>query len=227
MEIKKSPETNAEKSKLPLFLLGLLFALGMTLAVLELKSAEPEKKVARFENLGLEDEIIEEVELAIPETPPPPPPPPPAEPEVVEVVEDDKEVEETLVVEDQNVEEKIEVVEVVEEVVEEPVIEEIFTVVEQAPEFPGGTPEMYKYLGQNMKYPQMAKEAGVQGKVFVQFVVEKDGSITDTKVLRGIGTGCDEEALRVVNKMPNWKPGKQRGKPVRVKYTLPVHFKLQ
>ncbi|MEN8225218.1 MAG: energy transducer TonB, partial [Bacteroidota bacterium] len=87
--------------------------------------------------------------------------------------------------------------------------------------------KLYAYLGNNIKYPVMAKESGIQGKVYVTFVVETDGSITDVKVLRGIGGGCDEEAIRVVSTMPKWKPGKQRGKPVRVQYNLPVRFTLQ
>jgi protein TonB len=87
--------------------------------------------------------------------------------------------------------------------------------------------DLYSYLGNNIKYPVMAKESGIQGKVYVTFVVERDGSITDVKVLRGIGGGCDEEAVRVVASMPRWKPGKQRGKPVRVQYNLPVRFTLQ
>ena len=83
------------------------------------------------------------------------------------------------------------------------------------------------FLGKNIKYPALAKESGIQGRVFINFVVEIDGSITDVKVLRGIGGGCDEEAVRVVESMPKWKPGKQRGKPVRVSYNLPVKFTLQ
>ena len=86
---------------------------------------------------------------------------------------------------------------------------------------------MYKYLAENIKYPQMAKESGIQGRVFVTFVVERDGRVTDVRVLRGIGGGCDEEAIRVVAAMPKWAPGKQRGKPVRVQYNLPVKFTLQ
>jgi protein TonB len=95
------------------------------------------------------------------------------------------------------------------------------------PEFPGGMGELMKYLAENIKYPPLAKESGIQGRVFINFVVEPNGSISNVKVLRGIGGGCDEEAVRVVSKMPNWKPGKQRGKAVRVSYNLPVKFTLQ
>ena len=105
--------------------------------------------------------------------------------------------------------------------------DEVFNVVEVDPEFPGGIDALYKYLAENITYPQQAKDNGIQGRVYVTFVVEKDGSITGTKVLRGIGGGCDEEALRVVEAMPKWTPGKQLGEPVRVQFNLPIVFKLQ
>ena len=103
---------------------------------------------------------------------------------------------------------------------------EIFTVVEDAPEFPGGDKKRIEYLTENIKYPDEAREFGVEGTVYVGFVVEKDGSIKDAKVLRGIGKGCEDEALRVIRLMPNWKPGTQRRRPVRVQMTLPVTFTL-
>ena len=105
--------------------------------------------------------------------------------------------------------------------------EEIFLVVEEMPSFPGGEQEMYRYIGKNIEYPRMAKESGISGRVYVTFVVERDGSVTDVKILRGIGGGCDEEAVRVIKKMPRWSPGKQRGKPVRVQYRMPIKFTLQ
>ncbi len=108
-----------------------------------------------------------------------------------------------------------------------PVDEQIFTAVEQQPEFPGGTTEMYKYLNKNIKYPGAASRANVSGRVFLQFVVNIDGSITDVEVVKGVGFGCDEEAVRVVKGMPKWKPGRQSGRAVRVKYTLPVNFQLE
>ena len=138
------------------------------------------------------------------------------------------EVEDDLLI-DVEADETTEVEEYIPIEVEEEVVEEapIFTVVESMPEFPGGMAELYTYLGNNIKYPVMAKESGIQGKVYVTFVVERDGSITDVRVLRGIGGGCDEEAIRVVQSMQKWNPGKQRGKPVRVQYNLPVRFTLQ
>ena len=105
--------------------------------------------------------------------------------------------------------------------------DQVFQVVEVDPEFPGGMEALIKYLSENIKYPEQAKKDKIQGKVYISFVVEKDGSVADAKVLRGIGGGCDEEALRVVNAMPKWTPGKQLGEPVRVQFNLPVVFKLQ
>ena len=104
---------------------------------------------------------------------------------------------------------------------------EVFQVVEEMPEFPGGMQECMKWLGKNINYPAEAKEKGTQGRVIIQFVVEKDGSITEAKVARGVDPLLDAEALRVINSSPKWKPGKQGGQPVRVKYTIPVAFRLQ
>lgn len=105
--------------------------------------------------------------------------------------------------------------------------EQIFTTVEQQPEFPGGVSQMYKYIGENIKYPSAAQRANVSGKVFVKFVVEKDGSIGDISVLKGIGFGCDEEATRVIKSMPKWSPGRQNGRNVRVYFTMPISFRLE
>ncbi|TAE30016.1 MAG: energy transducer TonB [Cytophagales bacterium] len=105
--------------------------------------------------------------------------------------------------------------------------DEIFTVVEQQPEFNGGQSAMYAWLGKNLRYPAAAQRANVAGRVFVSFVVNTDGSIQDVAVLKGLGFGTDEEAQRVVKSMPKWKPGKQSGRPVRVKYNLPINFTLE
>ncbi len=99
-------------------------------------------------------------------------------------------------------------------------------IVETMPAFRGGEQKMFEFLGNNLVYPKEAKEAGIEGQVFVEFYIEKDGSVTDGKVLKGIGYGCDEEALRVIGIMPKWQPGMQRGKAVRVRYTMPINFKL-
>ncbi|KXX69641.1 energy transducer TonB [Flammeovirga sp. SJP92] len=104
--------------------------------------------------------------------------------------------------------------------------ERVFAVVEDPAAFPGGMGKFYKLIGKNMKYPKQAKQMGVEGKVYVQFVVEKDGSLSDVKVVRGLGAGCDEEALRLVKESPKWKPGKKDGLPTEQRMVLPISFKL-
>ena len=161
-------------------------------------------------------------------TPPPPPPPAPVIEEIIKIVDDEqdiKEVEIQSTEDDQNVAQEI--ISMSAPVEEEEVSNEIFTVVENMPSFPGGDKALMQYVGKNMKYPVIAQENGIQGRVIVSFVIERDGKVADAVVVRGVDPSLDKEALRVVNSMPAWTPGKQRGKPVRVKYTLPVTFRLQ
>ncbi len=103
----------------------------------------------------------------------------------------------------------------------------VFRIVEKMPKFPGGTKKLLNYLATHIKYPAEARKAKIQGRVFVNFIVEKDGSISHVNVLKGIGHGCDKEAVQAVENMPRWIPGLQKGKPVRVSYNLPVKFSLQ
>lgn len=112
-------------------------------------------------------------------------------------------------------------------VTEAPVEEEVFDMVEQAPQFPGGPAELMAWLGKNIRYPVIAQENGIQGRVICQFVVGSDGSVRDVKVMRGVDPSLDKEAIRVIQSMPKWIPGRQNGKAVSVRYTLPVTFKLQ
>ena len=177
-------------------------------------------------------EEMDEVENTdIEEETPPPPPPAPEEPELnldeIEVKQDDEKRENEVKTSDLNDESQKNDAPVVPEDEEEEEEKTIFTVVESAPSFPGGDEALYKYLAENIKYPQLARDNGFQGKVYLTFVVERDGSITDIKVLRDIGGGCGAEATRVVKSMPKWTPGKQRGKAVRVQFNLPVNFKLK
>lgn len=224
MEVKKNPEVDANNKRPAFYSIGLVVALSLTLVAFEWKVFEDGP--AQLGQLQVDTEEEEIIPITQMEVPPPPPPPPP-QTQIIEIVEDDEEIEEELEIEDTEMDEdtEIEFVEIEEEeVVEE---EQIFQIVEDMPSFPGGEAKLFEYLGKNMKYPSMARDAGIQGVVFVQFVVGKDGSIRDVTVLRGIGGGCDEEAIRVVEKMPNWKPGKQRGKAVTVQYRLPVRFVLK
>lgn len=228
MELKKNPKADLEKRRGLYLEIGLVVILAATLVAFEVKSYDAEEETA------FQREVIEEVEEQIIQTDivEPPPPPPPEVIEVttlINVVDDEQKIENELVVNAEVTEEtkNVDIVPVkVEEEVE--VAEEpIFTVVESEPEFPGGMEALYKYLAQNIKYPQLARENGITGKVYVTFVVEKDGSIANPRILRDIGGGCGAEAIRVVKAMPKWSPGKQRGKAVRVQFNLPVNFNLK
>ncbi len=105
--------------------------------------------------------------------------------------------------------------------------DEVFLIVEQSPEFPGGLQALYKFVADNIRYPAQASRLGIQGLVYVTFIVDQEGQVQNASILKGIGAGCDEEAIRIVQSMPPWKPGKQRGRPVKVKYTLPIKFTLR
>ncbi len=222
MELKKNPEVDLEKRRPALMWMGLLFSLALVLVAFEWKIFD---KVDT--GLGdLELDMIEEEIIPQSIQKPPPPPPPPAPTTVIEIVDDDEEIEEELELEDMEIDQDTEI-EFIEEYEEEVVEEEIFTIVEEMPSFPGGEAKLFEYLGKNIKYPQIAKEAGISGIVYVTFVVDANGNITEVQVLRGIGGGCDEEAVRVVKNMPKWTPGKQRGKAVKVRYNLPIRFSLK
>ena len=226
MEEKKSPKANLENKKLMFMQIGLIISLIVAWLAFEYKSYD---KREIDPSLLRQTEVVEEemVEITKQEEMKPQPVEMPKQTTQLEIVDDDVEVEDIEINVETNQNEVIEEYVPVEVEEEEVVEAEVFTIVEQMPSFPGGDAKMYEYLGKNIKYPQIARETGIQGRVFVNFVVEPDGSVSNVKVLRGIGGGCDEEAMRVVKGMPKWSPGKQRGKTVRVSYTLPVVFKLQ
>ena len=226
MQLKKSPKASLEDKKLTYVLMGLVLVLSICYVAFEWT----EKEVTKYEVTDTEFFFEEEIDIqqTTQETPPPPPPPAVQEVEVLNVVEDDVETE-TIEI---NTEDDKDVEVVIAPPVEAPVEEEdeevIFVVVESMPEFPGGQQALFKYLAENVKYPVIAQENGIQGRVICQFVVNKDGSIVDVVAVRSSGEpSLDKEAIRVIQSMPKWKPGKQRGKPVRVKYTVPVNFRLQ
>jgi len=225
MQIKKSEQASLESDKLVYVLMGLVFVLSLVYVALEWT----EREVTKYEVTDTEFLFEEEVEIqqTSQETPPPPPPPAVQEVEVLNVVEDNVETE-TIEVTTEETETEVVIAAPVEAPVEEEEEEVVFVVVESMPEFPGGQQALFKYLSENVKYPVIAQENGIQGRVICQFVVNKDGSIVDVEVVRSGGDpSLDKEAVRVIKTMPKWKPGKQRGKPVRVKYTVPVNFKLQ
>ena len=226
MHIKKSQQASLEDKKLTYVLLGFVFVLSVCYVALEWT----EKEVTKYEVVDTEFAFEEEIEIqqtSQETTPPPPPPPPVQEVEVLNVVEDDVETEtiEINTEDDKDVEVIIAApIEIQEEEEDEQVI---FKKAEVDPEFPGGREALVKYLAQNVKYPVLAQENGIQGRVTCQFVVNTDGSIVDIEVVRPVDPSLDKEAIRVIKSMPKWKPGKQGGKAVRVRYFLPVVFRLQ
>lgn len=226
MEIKKSAKANLDDKKLTFTLIGLVVALFIVWRVFEYRSYDKQEYEAFARTVEVMDE---EMEITKQEQPKPQVQAPKPQVTQIQVVEDDTEVEDidinAEVDQDEVIEEYVYEAPEIEE--EEIVEEEVFLSVEENPEFPGGTAKLLEYVQKNLKYPMMARESDIQGRVFVGFVVEKDGSISNVRVLRGIGGGCDEEAVRVVQTLPKFKPGKQRGNPVRVQYTLPIVFKLQ
>ena len=226
MEEKKSPKANLENKKVMFTQIGLIISLLIAWLAFEHKSYD---KRQIDESLLNREVVLDEemVEITKQEEQKPQPVEQPQQTTQLEIVDDNVETE------DININAEVEQNEVIEEyvapeVVEEEVVEqEIFQIVEEMPAFPGGEQKLMEYVGKNIKYPQIARETGIQGRVFIGLVVEPDGSVSNVKLLRGIGGGCDEEAMRVVKSMPKWKPGKQRGKAVRVSYQIPVFFKLQ
>ena len=228
MEIKKSPKADLEGKKTTGVLIGLVLILAAMFVAFEWTERDVVITAdSGIQEVAFEEEMVPITEQEEPKQAPPPPEAPKVE-EVLQIADNDANVEETTI---QSNEDKGEAVEikyvpaVVEE--EEPEEAEIFMVVEEMPEFPGGMAECLKFLAKNIKYPTIAQENGVQGRVIVQFVVNKDGTIVDPVVVRSVDPYLDKEALRVIKAMPKWKPGKQRGKAVRVKYTVPVTFRLQ
>ena len=228
MELKKNPKADLEKRKGLYFEIGLVVILAVCLCAFSIKSYDKDESTGASQAQAEEMEEMDEIENTdVEETPPPPPPPAVQEVEVLNVVEDNVETE-TIEVTTEETEQEVVIAAPVEAPVEEEEEEVVFVVVESMPEFPGGQQALFKYLSENVKYPVIAQENGIQGRVICQFVVNKDGSIVDVEVVRSGGDpSLDKEAIRVIKSMPNWKPGKQRGKAVRVKYTVPVNFKLQ
>ncbi|MBP3553183.1 MAG: energy transducer TonB [Bacteroidaceae bacterium] len=228
MEVKKAPVADLEGKKTTWLLVGYILVLAIMFVAFEWTRRDKidTSEIVAEVSLNFEEEIIP---ITMQEKPVAPVP---VEAktisETIEIVEDDAEIEEIIIASDEDMGEVVEIQNIENVVVEEPEKEEeIFQVVEAMPEFPGGTAELMKWLQKNIKYPSISQENGVQGRVIVQFVVNRDGSIVDPVVLRSVDPYLDKEALRVVSAMPKWKPGEQRGKTVRVKFTLPIQFRLQ
>ena len=228
MEIKKSPKANLEDKRLTFIFMGLIVALAILYTAFEWTQREITVHEAENEDFLVEEEI--QIDQTFQEETPPPPPEPEEVPEVIEeikIVEDDVETEEVNF-STEDTKEAVEIKQVViEEGEEEEEIEEVFLVVEEQPEFPGGMAKLMKYFSDNVRYPVVAAENGIQGRVICQFTVWRDGSIRDIVVVRGVDKSLDKEAVRLIENMPKWKPGKQRVKEVSCKFTVPVSFRLQ
>ena len=231
MELKKSPKADLGNKKLLFLEIGLIISLGVTYLAFNYTTDDVAKSTLE------ENQVAEEVEEVMITEPLETPPPPPVEvPEIafsdqIDIVDDDIEVEDIIIESEDDEDFEITIMDYAAEVVEEEVVEEEaipFQLVEEKPSFQGGDANQFsKWVNQRLVYPEIAKENGVQGRVTLQFTVEKDGSITKVKVLRGVDPSLDKEAVRVVSSSPKWKPGKQRDRAVPVTYTFPVFFQLR
>ena len=226
LDVKKSPKASLEDKKFIYLLVGFVLALSLVYIAFEWTN----KEITVYEDVDTDFVFEEELDIVQTAETPPPPPPPPAAPVVVEVlnvVENTEEVEAVEIVSEDDETEEIVIDVPVAAPIEEEEEEVVFQVVEKMPQFPGGQQALFEYLSKNIRYPVIAQENGLQGRVICKFVVNYDGSIVDIVVVRSVDPSLDKEAVRVIQSMPKWQPGEQRGKAVRVKYTLPVNFRLQ
>ncbi|WP_149276736.1 energy transducer TonB [Pareuzebyella sediminis] len=234
MEPKKNPKADVGRNSGLYFVIGLALTMALVYGALEWKTYD---KTNDYDiSMNVDDDLDEEVPMTE-QIKTPPPPPPPAAPEIIEVVEDEEEVEET-VIESTETSQEEEIIEVEDVEVEEEVedVDVPFAVIEDVPIFPGCENEsdkrgcfqsmMQKHIGKNFRYPEIAQEMGIQGRVSVMFTIQKDGSIGNVR-MRGPDKSLEAEAARIISKLPKMTPGKQRGRPVRVPFSIPITFKLQ
>ena len=234
MQIKKNPKADLTKNSNLYFAIGLAVILFISWRAIEWKTYD--KSGYGYEALNIDDDDDEDVPITEQiKTPPPPPPPPPA-PEIIEVVEDEEEIEETIIESTETDQEEIvEIVEVEEEFED---VDVPFAVIEDVPIYPGCErvakskrrdcfqEQINKHIRKNFRYPEIAQEMGIQGRVYVNFVIDKDGSITSIR-MRGPDKNLEKEAERIIAKLPRMTPGKQRGRAVRVPFSIPITFRLQ
>ncbi len=225
MDHRKTNRADLEGKRTFFIEIGMIVALALIFLGFEWKQYD--REVKDFDTT-VEYDYEEDIVMNTQREEPPPPQQEQPQTQVLEIVEDEVEVDEDLII-DAEADQETVIEDMPDIQVDEPEVQEseIFTVVEDQPSFPGGEAARMKYLQKNIEYPTMARESGIEGTVYVTFVVEKDGTVTQVRILRGIGGGCDEEALRVVRNMPKWNSGKQRGRPVRVQFNMPIRFKLQ
>jgi len=235
MQLKKNPKADLTKNSSLYFAIGLAVVLFISWQAIEWKTYD--KTGYGYESLNVEDEDDEEVPITEQIKTPPPPPPPPA-PEVIEIVEDEEEVEETVIESTETDQEEIVAVDDIEVEHDFEDIDVPFAVIEDVPIFPGCEKvaksqrracfqeQINKHIRKNFRYPEIAQEMGIQGRVYVQFVIAKDGSITSVR-MRGPDKNLEKEAQRIISKLPRMTPGKQRGRAVRVPFSIPITFRLQ
>ena len=232
MQRKKNPKSDLSKYSGLFLAAGLCLILFISWQAIEFKSYERQYDL---ESLNVEDDDDEEIPITEQIKTPPPPPPPPA-PEIIEVVEDEEEIEETIIESTETDQEEI--VEEVEVLEEELDVDVPFAIIEDVPLFPGCErvskserrkcfqEQIQKHISKNFRYPEIAQEMGIQGRVFVQFMIGKDGNISGIRT-RGPDKNLEKEANRIISKLPRMIPGKQRGRPVRVPFSIPITFRLQ
>ena len=233
MRLKKNPEADLNNKSSFYFSIGLFLVLLVSWQAIEYKNYDDGGY--GYIALDVDDDDDEEIPITEQIKTPPPPPPPPA-PEIIEVVEDEEEIEETIIESTETDQEEIvEEVEVVEEEID---MDVPFAIIEDVPLFPGCErvpkserrscfqTQIQKHIAKNFRYPEIAQEMGIQGRVFVQFTIGKDGSISGIRT-RGPDKNLEKEANRIISRLPRMTPGKQRGRPVRVPFSIPITFKLQ
>ncbi len=226
MELKKNPKSDLEGWKSMFFKIGLVVSLGVVLLAFSVT-----QKKSAVDDLGkLADTEFEDEDIPVTRQEEPPelkPPPPQQVVEVLNIVDDETEIEDELEVEDAEADEdtQVEIVEIEDDEEEEEA--QIFFIVEKMPEFPGGELGLRKYIATHVKYPNIARENGIEGKIYIRFCVTSQGKVEKVSVARGVDPILNKEAVRVVKALPKWKPGEQRGKKVNVWYTVPINFQLQ
>lgn len=221
METKKNPKLDYQKKYALFFNIGLVLSLILVISAFEWKSVESISLIELPQPVIFEDPITPPITDITPQKP---------KVQVFKLIEikEDEEIEEPEF-EIEIITGEPDVPELPDDLFKEPDDEEtdkIEDIVEKMPSYVGGLEEFYKFVSKNLKYPAQARRIGIEGKVFVHFVVDKDGSLSDIKVIKGIGAGCDEEVERIIHKSPKWNPGKQRGNPVRVRMMMPITFRL-
>ncbi len=223
MEAKKTEQADLTKKSTFFFSIGLMVTMSLVVTAFEWKDYDE----SMVDLMGKSTNTFEETMEVPPTEQPPPPAPTIQQPQVIEVPDEEEIKDDIKVNLDVEVTDETKVEEIVIQA-EQPKEEtdEIFTVVEESATPKGGMQAFYKFVGEKIKYPAQARRMGIEGRVFVEFVINKDGSLSDVRSIKGIGAGCDEEAVRIIQSAPAWNPGKQRGKSVKQRYTLPIIFKL-